>query len=72
MLKIVPDHWSHRGAEAWQLLWKKSDYPDKRIVKQIFYSIDTQLCRQRQGTQSGNGSARYRNWQDPVEPLCTG
>ncbi|HWA32584.1 MAG TPA: hypothetical protein VG737_00570 [Cyclobacteriaceae bacterium] len=39
MLKIVQIMGHIGGAEAWQLLWKKSDYPDKRIVKQIFYSL---------------------------------
>lgn len=39
MLKIVQIIGHIGGAEAWQLLWKKSDYPDKRIVKQIFYSL---------------------------------
>ncbi len=39
MLKIVQIMGHIGGEEAWQLLWKKSDYPDKRIVKQIFYSL---------------------------------
>ncbi len=39
MLKIVQIIGHIGGEEAWQLLWKKSDYPDKRIVKQIFYSL---------------------------------
>ncbi len=39
MLKIVQIMGHIGGAEAWQLLWRKSDYPDKRIVKQIFYSL---------------------------------
>ncbi|MBL7863880.1 MAG: HEAT repeat domain-containing protein [Cyclobacteriaceae bacterium] len=39
MLKIVQIIGNIGGEEAWQLLWKKSDYPDKRIVKQIFYSL---------------------------------
>ncbi len=39
MLKIVQIMGHIGGADAWQLLWKKSDYPDKRIVKQIFYSL---------------------------------
>jgi len=39
MLKIVQIMGHIGGTEAWQLLWKKSDYPDKRIVKQIFYSL---------------------------------
>ena len=36
MLKIVQIIGHIGGEEAWKLLWKKSDYPDKRIVKQIF------------------------------------
>lgn len=39
MLKIVQIIGHIGGEEAWTLLWKKSDYPDKRIVKQIFYSL---------------------------------
>lgn len=39
MLKIVQIIGHIGGEAAWQLLWKKSDYPDKRIVKQIFYSL---------------------------------
>ncbi len=39
MLKIVQIMGHIGGEEAWQLLWRKSDYPDKRIVKQIFYSL---------------------------------
>ena len=39
MLKIVQIIGHIGGEEAWQLLWKKSDYPDKRVVKQIFYSL---------------------------------
>jgi hypothetical protein len=39
MLKIVQIMGHIGGEAAWQLLWKKSDYPDKRIVKQIFYSL---------------------------------
>ena len=39
MLKIVQIIGHIGGEEAWLLLWKKSDYPDKRIVKQIFYSL---------------------------------
>ncbi len=39
MLKIVQIMGHIGGTEAWQLLWKKSDYPDKRVVKQIFYSL---------------------------------
>ena len=39
MLKVVQIIGHIGGEEAWQLLWRKSDYPDKRIVKQIFYSL---------------------------------
>src|SRR5258706_7480308 len=39
MLKIVQIIGHIGGAEALQLLWKKIDYPDKRIVKQILYSL---------------------------------
>lgn len=39
MLKIVQIMGHIGGEEAWQLLWKKSDYPDKRVVKQIFFSL---------------------------------
>lgn len=39
MIKIVQIMGHIGGEEAWQLLWKKSDYPDKRVVKQIFYSL---------------------------------
>lgn len=39
MLKIVQIMGHIGGEEAWKLLWKKSDYPDKRIVKQIFFSL---------------------------------
>ncbi len=39
MLKIVQIIGHIGGPEALQLLWKKIDYPDKRIVKQILYSL---------------------------------
>jgi ATP:ADP antiporter, AAA family len=39
MLKIVQIMGHIGGPEALQLLWKKIDYPDKRIVKQILYSL---------------------------------
>jgi ATP:ADP antiporter, AAA family len=39
MLKIVQIMGRIGGDQALQLLWKKADYPDKRIVKQILYSL---------------------------------
>jgi ATP:ADP antiporter, AAA family len=39
MLKVVQIMGYIGGPEALQLLWKKIDYPDKRIVKQILYSL---------------------------------
>ncbi len=39
MLKIAQIMGHIGGEEAWKLLWKKSDYPDKRIVKEIFFSL---------------------------------
>jgi len=39
MLKIVQIIGHIGGPEAIGLLWKKVDYPDKRIVKQILYSL---------------------------------
>ncbi len=39
MLKVVQIMGHIGGPEALQLLWKKIDYPDKRIVKQILYSL---------------------------------
>jgi AAA family ATP:ADP antiporter len=39
MLKIVQIIGHIGGREGLQLLWKKIDYPDKRIVKQILYSL---------------------------------
>lgn len=38
-LKIVQIIGHIGGKEAIQLLWKKIDYPDKRIVKQILFSL---------------------------------
>lgn len=39
MLKIVQIMGRIGGDQALQLLWRKADYPDKRIVKQILYSL---------------------------------
>ncbi|MCU0356887.1 MAG: cyclic nucleotide-binding domain-containing protein [Cyclobacteriaceae bacterium] len=39
MLRIVQIMGRIGGNEALGLLWKKADYPDKRIVKQILYSL---------------------------------
>lgn len=39
MLRIVQIMGRIGGKYALQLLWKKADYPDKRIVKQILYSL---------------------------------
>jgi AAA family ATP:ADP antiporter len=39
MLRIVQIMGRIGGNEALQLLWRKADYPDKRIVKQILYSF---------------------------------
>ena len=39
MLKIVQIIGHIGGKEGMELLWKKADYPDKRIVKQILYSL---------------------------------
>lgn len=39
MLKIIQIIGHIPGNESLQLLWKKIDYPDKRIVKQILYSL---------------------------------
>ncbi|MBK5279178.1 MAG: HEAT repeat domain-containing protein [Bacteroidia bacterium] len=39
MLKIVSIIGHIGGKEGMELLWKKADYPDKRIVKQILYSL---------------------------------
>ncbi|MCW5911902.1 MAG: HEAT repeat domain-containing protein [Cyclobacteriaceae bacterium] len=39
MLKIIQIIGHIPGRESLQLLWKKIDYPDKRIVKQILYSL---------------------------------
>ncbi|MBL7834325.1 MAG: HEAT repeat domain-containing protein [Cyclobacteriaceae bacterium] len=39
MLRIVQIMGRIGGDDALALLWKKADYPDKRIVKQILYSL---------------------------------
>lgn len=39
MLKIIQIMGFIGGKEGIELLWKKMDYPDKRIVKQILYSL---------------------------------
>ncbi len=39
MLKIVQIMGSIGSEEGFTLLWKKADYPDKRIVKQILFSL---------------------------------
>ncbi|MFN3841395.1 MAG: HEAT repeat domain-containing protein [Cyclobacteriaceae bacterium] len=39
MLRIVQIMGRIGGDKALELLWKKADYPDKRIVKQILYSL---------------------------------
>jgi ATP:ADP antiporter, AAA family len=39
MLKIIQIIGHIGGTEGISLLWKKVDYPDKRIVKQILYSL---------------------------------
>lgn len=39
MLRIVQIIGRIGGPQALDLLWKKADYPDKRIVKQILYSL---------------------------------
>jgi ATP:ADP antiporter, AAA family len=39
MLKLIQIIGHIGGAEGMPLLWKKIDYPDKRIVKQILYSL---------------------------------
>jgi HEAT repeat protein len=39
MLRIVQIMGKIGGPKAIELLWKKADYPDKRIVKQILYSL---------------------------------
>jgi len=39
MLKIIQIIGTHRRQRGIALLWKKVDYPDKRIVKQILYSL---------------------------------
>jgi len=39
MLKLIQIMGHIPGKESLQMLWKKIDYPDKRIVKQILYSL---------------------------------
>lgn len=39
MLRIVQIMGRIGGPQALDLLWKKADYPDKRIVRQILYSL---------------------------------
>jgi AAA family ATP:ADP antiporter len=39
MLRIVQIMGGIRGHEALHLLWKKADYPDKKIVRQILYAL---------------------------------
>ena len=39
MLRIVQIMGHIGGDQALQLIWRKADYPDKRIVKQILYSL---------------------------------
>ncbi|MBT1704855.1 hypothetical protein [Chryseosolibacter indicus] len=39
MLRIVQIMGRIGGPQALELLWRKADYPDKRIVKQILYSL---------------------------------
>ncbi len=39
MLRIVQIMGRIGGDQALQLLWRKADFPDKRIVKQILYSL---------------------------------
>jgi AAA family ATP:ADP antiporter len=39
MLKIIQIMGHIGGQQGLELLWKKVDYPDKRIVKQILYSL---------------------------------
>jgi ATP:ADP antiporter, AAA family len=39
MLRIVQIMGRIGGDEALKLLWRKADYPDKRIVRQILYSL---------------------------------
>ncbi|NJM26765.1 MAG: hypothetical protein HC859_16085, partial [Bacteroidia bacterium] len=39
MLRLVQIMGRIGGTYARQLLWRKADYPDKRIVKQILYSF---------------------------------
>jgi ATP:ADP antiporter, AAA family len=39
MLKLIQIMGHIPGSESLQLLWKKIDYPDKRVVSQILYSL---------------------------------
>jgi hypothetical protein len=39
MLKIIQIMGHIPGEESLKMLWKKIDYPDKRVVKQILYSL---------------------------------
>lgn len=39
MLRIVQIMGRIGGSDALDLLWQKADYPDKRVVKQILYSL---------------------------------
>jgi hypothetical protein len=39
MLKLIQIMGHIPGSESLQMLWKKIDYPDKRVVKQILYSL---------------------------------
>jgi len=39
MVKLIQIMGHIGGSEGLQLLWKKIDYPDKRIVKQILYAL---------------------------------
>ena len=39
MLKLIQIMGHIPGKESLQMLWKKIDYPDKRVVKQILYSL---------------------------------
>ncbi|MBX2916528.1 MAG: HEAT repeat domain-containing protein [Cyclobacteriaceae bacterium] len=39
MLKVIQIMGHIPGRESLELLWKKIDYPDKRVVKQILYSL---------------------------------
>jgi ATP:ADP antiporter, AAA family len=39
MLKLIQIMGHISGKDSLQMLWKKIDYPDKRVVKQILYSL---------------------------------